>query len=457
MLNNAAHGATYHTQDNTTYKLVSTAYVDDINTHHTSAINNQEYLIPSMSEDFSQWKNILEASGGKLATEKCSYYAIGWIFSRGGKPEMVDFSSGNQNDLHQDFSANKIDIADHHKSLGHRMSPKDPSKAQINHMKDIEDRFVGILNQNHLTSKENEVLYRSTYTPTVRYILQGSCMNKLELQRVSRKSKQLFLQRMTYPKTIASNVVFGSTELGGLGMLELHTEQNLLNLQLLERALNDNQMAGSIIKVAISHWKWQIGTGRNPFESEYHYPHDESKWLKELRKFTIQYQVKINIGENEYPLQRDNDKYIMELAEEFGFNTFELRFLNHCRLFLNVISVSDIVNESGRGIDPSVTNFKKLSANQKSHHCVQQKPDHTKWSIWFKFLHLITKTRQNSLKRPLGPWIVDQDRIRGQFQSYRTNTKIYREREGKIHVKNINKVCRYRMGRILARYSDGNP
>ena len=60
---------------------------------------------------------------------------------------------------------------------------------------------------------------------------------------------------------MASKVVYGCPELGGLGMLDLHIEQNILNLQLLERALSDNQMAGTITKTAIHHWKWQLGTG----------------------------------------------------------------------------------------------------------------------------------------------------------------------------------------------------
>jgi hypothetical protein len=74
--------------------------------------------------------------------------------------------------------------------------------------------------------------------------------------------------------------------------------------------------------------------------------------------------VKVNIEENEYPLQRDNDKNIMELAEDLGFSSCELRFLNHCRLFLNVISLSDIVNESRRGIDPTVTNLRSYQESK---------------------------------------------------------------------------------------------
>jgi hypothetical protein len=41
----------------------------------------------------------------------------------------------------------------------------------------------------------------------------------------------------------------------------------ILNLQSLERALSDKQIAGNITKIAIHNWKWQLETGQNPFES----------------------------------------------------------------------------------------------------------------------------------------------------------------------------------------------
>jgi hypothetical protein len=81
----------------------------------------------------------LDASQGKLAQEKCSYYSMGWKFSRGGKPEMIDATPREQDAIHHNFIARRILISEYHKSLGHRMSPKDRNKSQIIHMKDIQD------------------------------------------------------------------------------------------------------------------------------------------------------------------------------------------------------------------------------------------------------------------------------------------------------------------------------
>jgi hypothetical protein len=157
MLHKEAQGAQYWTHDNIIYKMVSTAYVDDVNTHYTTENVNPGGLISSMSEDFFRWTEIVEASGGKLAPEKCSYYSMGGKFSIGGKPEMIDVNLREQADIHHNFIACRILLSEYHKSLGNRMSPKDPNKSQINHMRDIQDRFVGILNQSNLTLNEHEV------------------------------------------------------------------------------------------------------------------------------------------------------------------------------------------------------------------------------------------------------------------------------------------------------------
>ena len=122
-----------------------------------------------MSEDYYKWKDILETSGGTLAPEKCSYYAMGWEFSRGGKPEMKDLDISDYQISHPQLIANKVRASESHRSLGHNISPKEPRKAQKSQLKEVEERFIGILQKNQLTINGNEVLYRSIYTPTVRY------------------------------------------------------------------------------------------------------------------------------------------------------------------------------------------------------------------------------------------------------------------------------------------------
>jgi hypothetical protein len=82
----------------------------------------------------------------------------------------------------------------------------------------------------------------------------------------------------------------------------------------------------------------------------------------------------------------------MELAENLGFSSLNLRFINHCSFYLNAISLIDTVSMSGKGMDPLVVMRKKLPA-QGHYSCIQQKADHTKCFIWFSLITAITREK----------------------------------------------------------------
>jgi hypothetical protein len=118
------------------------------------------------------------------------------------------------------------------------------------------NRFTGILQQITLNAKEFEALYKTTYKPTIKYILQGPSLNDNELYKVSKHTKQFFLQRMRYSKTTAIDIVFGSPDLGGLCFMNLQMEQGMINVQLHLKALNYNQLVGNVTRSTIRKWKW---------------------------------------------------------------------------------------------------------------------------------------------------------------------------------------------------------
>jgi hypothetical protein len=140
-----------------------------------------------------------------------------------------------------------------------------------------------------------------------------------------------------------------------------------------------------------------------------------------------------NIRWSYIPLLRENDQYIMEAAEEAGFCDSAVRFMNYCRLYLNVISLADITNESGMTIDSRVLKQKEIPQQDEDSGLIRQKkPDCTKWSIWFKFLKTLLRPRQSKLKVPLGAWTAGYSTIRKKFKSYRTEDKLYQVQNGII-------------------------
>ena len=94
--------------DGTKRKAISTAYVDNVNTHHNTGMEGSEELYNSMVRDFQRWQDILAASGGKLASEKCTFYANDWEFTTGGKPVMRDLHIKSDQQQSDSLSARRI-------------------------------------------------------------------------------------------------------------------------------------------------------------------------------------------------------------------------------------------------------------------------------------------------------------------------------------------------------------
>ena len=182
---------------------------------------------------------------------------------------MKDYETASDQAGIESSSVRRISITESHKSLGHLISPKESSRTQIAQLRDICNEFIGILQQDSLNTKEYEALYKSVYTPTIKYILQGSSLKQKELNKVSKLTKHLFIHGMRYSKNTTKDIVSGSVELGGVGMMDLYIEQDIFNLQILLKALADYQLAGDITRNTISEWKWNLGSGNNPLLGAY--------------------------------------------------------------------------------------------------------------------------------------------------------------------------------------------
>jgi hypothetical protein len=70
---------------------------------------------------------------------------------------------------------------------------------------------------------------------------------------------------MRCSKNMARYIVTGSNEVGELGMLDFYVEQGILKIQILLKALADNQLVGNITRITVSKCKWHLGSGNDPF------------------------------------------------------------------------------------------------------------------------------------------------------------------------------------------------
>jgi hypothetical protein len=180
---------------------------------------------------------------------------------------------------------------------------------------------------------------------------------------------------------------------------------------------------------------WALGM--NPLKQEIlNITHDESLWPKTTAMFMSKHNIRIALANPIYPLLRENDQYIMTLAYNLQFTAYALKYINYCRLFLNVISIADLTDASGKYVSSEMYQIRRDSLNRSDSRCVQQVPQAFKTHFWHKFLSYITIPKRHKLKAPLGRWAVPSDQIRRKYNAYWNTTEVYK-REG-------NGITRYK-------------
>ena len=109
---------------------------------------------------------------------------------------MKEYGTPQEQESFGDAHVRRIGITESHKSLGHFISPKESRRTQTTQIREVCTKFNGILQQDNLSTKEYEALYKSVFTPTIKYILQGSHLTNTDLINSTKLTKHLFLQRM---------------------------------------------------------------------------------------------------------------------------------------------------------------------------------------------------------------------------------------------------------------------
>jgi hypothetical protein len=95
----------------------------------------------------------------------------------------------------------------------------------------------------------------------------------------------------------------------------------------------------------------------------------------------------------------------MDIGQEQKLSTKSLRLINQCRLFLQILTISDITNPMGAYIETEYYTWKDaVPMKTRWAKTEYPKPNKYAWTYWRCMLDSITYTNSRRLKTPLGQW-----------------------------------------------------
>jgi hypothetical protein len=188
------------------------------------------------------------------------------------------------------------------------------------------------------------------------YLLCIMTFTKAECVKIQTTYMSTALQKMGFMGTTKRALVFGPEEYGGLGITDLWTEQGIQHVTLLLGHLRNWGEAGMLLMLGI---EWMVLTIGCP-EEIFSYPIDKIQkyvpwnWILCTWEFLMSINVMVDLKDGwTLKPQCDQDHFIMQdMAANLNLKPAELKCMNACRMYLQVVTLADIVDGSGKKVLP---------------------------------------------------------------------------------------------------------
>ena len=407
------YGATYYDMNgDRQLKMGMGGYVDDNGLNVNSRPSDEVTLVGRATHDAQLWSDILWASGGALEHPKCSYHYLqteftdtGRPFFRGGQfgsPIVIKDSSDNKTTL------THLSAYTPFKTLGTYQAATHCQKTQFEVLKKKATNLSRILALSYCSANAAWLFYSSIFMKGIGYPLSVSRLTTTQLQALQGPIVSLTLNRMPYSKRIARVLVYGPRRLGGLEFGSLETTQGAGKLILLLRHLRTPGQPHDLMIIVLDRLQYMAGVRFNIMvDTTTKLPHLEGIWLPTVRDYlaTINGSVQI-AGMKLQALERHGDRYIMDVALACPCLTqCEIKFINYCRLYLQVLTISDMCNAVGNELADGILKGYRCRSQSYSilEEPLQARPNESVWGIWRRFLRSFCYEK-TKLMRPLGPW-----------------------------------------------------
>jgi hypothetical protein len=391
-------------------------FVDDTTTLTIKHYTVMLFIIILLQRDAQIWERLLFTSGGKLEIPKCIFAIFDWNFDSWGRPVL---SSTSSNHLHLQSSETKqhaiipqMSTTKAYKYVGIQLALDGNMEAQIHDLQKKCQSMSTVLSQTYFNAREADLGFTTVFTPSVKYALPVTSIPQHRLQTIQKPTINSVLPRLGYNTHMPRSVVFGTKSRGGIGLLNLPTEQGTSQIQLLISHIRARSYLYKTIIILIETYQLAAGTTTSPLLDTTPRLYIDSPWIQSVQHFlqtingTIYIPDIMNITPN-----RINDSPIMSIENNM-FTKSDLECINACRIFLQVTYMSEICNDNGTTILQDAIkgtvdiNDKPLIwkiSTSKLTWPRQPRPPTSSWNKWKKYLQTRTST-SFKIEPPLGSW-----------------------------------------------------
>jgi hypothetical protein len=318
------------------------------------------------------------------------------------------------------------------KGLGVMLCPTGDQKAEFARRLQQTRESVALIAASSLNITETYLTLKTRVLPKITYSFPITSFTVRQLKALAVLIDNAFIPKLGVSSKMKRIAMYAPLELGGANFPSIESLQDQMGIDHFVRSVQWGKELATDIRIVLS--RVQLYSGLcTPFleDCSIKLRHMEDGWLLHLRQRLAHLNGSIWVEEAWTPkLQRVGDSSIMEALTNLpDVTTGELIAANNWRMYLRVITLSDIVTLDGRMIDKGLIDGSTRTDSQLRWP-MQPKPTARMLDTFRRLLKRAFSTnrhlpsRQNiSLATPLGEWLPVERHIK--YMMYRTANKLY--------------------------------
>ena len=200
-----------------------------------------------------------------------------------------------------------------------------------------------------------QMVYQSRYKAMIQYPLPLTKFTVNQLHTIQKPIVCQLLPKMGMNRNMSREVVYGPRSYGGREIMDLRLEQPILHLKTTVSHMRRGKNVGKALQITLNDVQAEIGTSKPFYNLDpnlYKYG-DQHSWWRYTWKVNHSMDLNMEVSNIWCPKSKFNaDKNIMEVAVQDaqfqGKTKWKLKIINHCRMFLQIFFISEMMDKNGK-------------------------------------------------------------------------------------------------------------
>ena len=413
--------------------LTLMSFVDDTEVFLTIDSDDIEELLNLADTTLKTWKKVLQATGGDMRSKKCA-----WILLQYGrcKNKHTGHSLNIEDEDGVSRPIERYDEDTPREYLGVLQQASGKEDAQIKKLYDKVHDWNSRMKKSKLYNAYNYSAIFTRIHKSLQYPLPATTISEEDLQKLSNKLYEISLPKCGVNRKFPIDFRDLPHQYQGLALPNLYLYQETTKLMSILTTNSTNHIMWRQYKLGLELLQLKTGVMGCVLNADYSKfsKYVEDTWITSQWKFMWNAELHMKGWKLNMKKQREYDNALMEVFVNAGYDEETLKLLNKCRMHLQIITISDVVDGDGVALCPMAMEG-RINPGRESIYTWQEakKPSHTCWYKWREALKetLCGSSKHSTLKQRLGRWI-NEDHHRW-YWWYHDETKRLYHRVGQYY------------------------